>query len=231
MRGEYLCPWNKRNCLRELPPRARRIPGIRGMSALCFGTTSACAENTMTRRRRVHGAWNYLRVRGEYVTLDSISDAELELPPRARRILFQMLRKKSPRGTTSACAENTPQVYRRKNHRRNYLRVRGEYQRGEPSCLTLPELPPRARRIPLYSSLFLQHQVNYLRVRGEYLMMFSLLNHSGELPPRARRIPAGLVLTIGDMGTTSACAENTVSLNCGSHHCRNYLRVRGEYPK
>ena len=50
------------------------------------GTTSACAENTPERLLHFTCNRNYLRVRGEYVTLDSISDAELELPPRARRI-------------------------------------------------------------------------------------------------------------------------------------------------
>ena len=55
-------------------------------------------------------------------------------------------------------------------------------------------------------------------------------NHSQELPPRARRIQQGRVFFDGAIGTTSACAENTL-LGCQSRPAhRNYLRVRGEYP-
>ena len=32
----------------ELPPRARRIPAIAPLGALNGGTTSACAENTIS---------------------------------------------------------------------------------------------------------------------------------------------------------------------------------------
>ena len=50
-----------------------------------------------------------------------------------------------------------------------------------------------------------------------------------ELPPRARRI----LLKTGDaglgIGTTSACAENTLWRGCVRRRRWNYLRVRGEY--
>ena len=52
-----------------------------------------------------------------------------------------------------------------------------------------------------------------------------------ELPPRARRIRSRSARFIFSNGTTSACAENTWH---GSSRCRlrrNYLRVRGEYPR
>ena len=111
------------------------------------------------------------------------------------------------------------------------------------------ELPPRARRIRLgfhtlingggttsacaENTLGLSHSHqwgrNYLRVRGEYAGFHTILNHIQELPPRARRI---LTPVIGDedtIGTTSACAENTMG-SLGNRHIRwNYLRVRGEY--
>ena len=32
------------------------------------------------------------------------------------------------------------------------------------------------------------------------------------------------------VGTTSACAENTTLITARMALCRNYLRVRGEYP-
>ena len=71
---------------------------------------------------------------------------------------------------------------------------------------------------------------NYLRVRGEYELDSTREQLNQELPPRARRIPAGLVLTLDNMGTTSACAENTVATMRGHNLDGNYLRVRGEYP-
>ena len=52
-----------------------------------------------------------------------------------------------------------------------------------------------------------------------------------ELPPRARRIPEDFKVLLRAPGTTSACAENTVSAIAPSMLFRNYLRVRGEYPK
>ena len=91
----------------ELPPRARRIhTPIRG-HGISHGTTSACAENTGCARYPWGLAGNYLRVRGEYRVKDLEVYAEMELPPRARRI---------PQ-TSPGCPNRTG----------NYLRVRGEY--------------------------------------------------------------------------------------------------------
>ena len=50
-----------------------------------------------------------------------------------------------------------------------------------------------------------------------------------ELPPRARRIQLPTMWGWPVLGTTSACAENTVHGACGNNTRRNYLRVRGEY--
>ena len=50
---------------------------------------------------------------------------------------------------------------------------------------------------------------NYLRVRGEYKPLIASRDSWLELPPRARRILQGLPIPVGDVGTTSACAENT----------------------
>ena len=74
------------------------------------------------------------------------------------------------------------------------------------------------------------HQArNYLRVRGEYG------HHQGrglpawELPPRARRILDSLIHKVHNLGTTSACAENTICPVPPLNTRGNYLRVRGEY--
>ena len=53
-----------------------------------------------------------------------------------------------PKGTTSACAENTYKALTDKDPNRNYLRVRGEYWRLLLNLDYFVELPPRARRIP-----------------------------------------------------------------------------------
>mgnify|MGYP001691206648 FL=1 len=98
---------NTSNKTMELPPRARRILNDVEQLIIDFGTTSACAENTLmvARLRRLHR--NYLRVRGEYDSdfLDVL--APWELPPRARRIRSNTTQGLVEHGTTSACAENT----------------------------------------------------------------------------------------------------------------------------
>ena len=113
-----------------------------------------------------------------------------------------------PKGTTSACAENTVSLRASSRVTRNYLRVRGEYWGCGGGG---------------------QWVWNYLRVRGEYPPFFCAPNPKKELPPRARRIPTRPQDTWNKLGTTSACAENTKRKSCGRCCTWNYLRVRGEY--
>ena len=68
-------------------------------------------------------------------------------------------------------------------------------------------------------------------MRGEYYLANDALKLLGELPPRARRIQNFGDALDADPGTTSACAENTEGGVTGRDLVRNYLRVRGEYPK
>ena len=51
-----------------------------------------------------------------------------------------------------------------------------------------------------------------------------------ELPPRARRIQVSQINAKAMIGTTSACAENTLHSSGKWVKAGNYLRVRGEYP-
>ena len=67
VRGEYPISRNRKGSLSELPPRARRIPRPMRCQGTPLGTTSACAENTRTRRLGSCATGNYLRVRGEYL--------------------------------------------------------------------------------------------------------------------------------------------------------------------
>ena len=174
-----------------------------------------------------------------------------ELPPRARRIHQVENLLGFGIGTTSACAENTAAVSADWCGHGNYLRVRGEYTRLK-TCLALGlELPPRARRIPLYYGVpedemgttsacaentgggrrHSFHTGNYLRVRGEYLPYVGRRCASRELPPRARRIRDAIGWAWNNLRTTSACAENTAAGGEATCPNRNYLRVRGEYPR
>ena len=188
-------------------------------------------------------------MRGEYFVQLVQALTPLELPPRARRILGKSTTAVVAGGTTSACAENTPQDARYGRVYRNYLRVRGEYRRECTAQMGFLELPPRARRIPIHSSRAEVEQGttsacaentqpggmgrrecrNYLRVRGEYLSVAAFSITFAELPPRARRIRPRAVMAVVLIGTTSACAENTWLPHCCIAWSRNYLRVRGEY--
>ena len=147
MRGEYKTAVDAPSSTTELPPRARRIPGTAHRARSGHGTTSACAENTSITGSIKKISENYLRVRGEYSSLKVALLALLELPPRARRIQHPQTCFRSAIGTTSACAENTPQAWSHPCVSRNYLRVRGEYSAGTKEYDSNMELPPRARRI------------------------------------------------------------------------------------
>ena len=152
-------------------------------------------------------------------------------------------------GTTSACAENTPQGCNPWGTEWNYLRVRGEYTTNHVILRHPWELPPRARRIRLQvaderagvgtTSACAENTAchhhgfhysgNYLRVRGEYNTVPLVTRSLMELPPRARRIQSQVTLGNHFTGTTSACAENTSWIMAWLPIWRNYLRVRGEY--
>ena len=214
-----------------------------------IGTTSACAENTCPPILNLRVGGNYLRVRGEYSQGPALRTLHRELPPRARRIHDVPAIPLGPRGTTSACAENTGVRVDLVDHSRNYLRVRGEYRHCYLLAYLCPELPPRARRIQTLQKISFVYQGttsacaentlflilpfllirNYLRVRGEYKRKRFSREHDWELPPRARRIPLGDRKRNVPIGTTSACAENTSKSLAVAHMVWNYLRVRGEY--
>ena len=188
-------------------------------------------------------------MRGEYGPRGKPLCTPMELPPRARRIRDDLPLSYPPPGTTSACAENTVFGGVAERSQRNYLRVRGEYKPGVFLYARLMELPPRARRIhndvfepeigfgttsacaenTQWGRILPEHQGNYLRVRGEYRTRRLPRLRRRELPPRARRIQVVNLPTRANVGTTSACAENTACFSVMRAPTRNYLRVRGEY--
>ena len=131
MRGEYAARYSSFISRWELPPRARRIRTNSKPADLDTGTTSACAENTLLLSAGEDLFWNYLRVRGEYISLSALMSGTVELPPRARRIRILTCLSANGTGTTSACAENTHWVGRNFPLPGNYLRVRGEFILGK----------------------------------------------------------------------------------------------------
>ena len=169
-------------------------------------------------------------MRGEYWALTARIPSVVELPPRARRIHRMARGHLGFQGTTSACAENTLRHHSTRMLCGNYLRVRGEYARSRSLRGGRGELPPRARRIRCArphdghgrgttsacaeNTWRARHKGiparNYLRVRGEYTKKAEKTSLIVELPPRARRILAEAVSAVAPLGTTSACAENTV---------------------
>ena len=176
---------------------------------VCWGTTSAYAENTFWVAVVIWLARNYLRVRGEYPTYLRPAFLHAELPPRTRRIRLGARLRVRRSGTTSAYAENTNQGPGHGHRGGNYLRVRGEYRIKAERERKLAELPPRTRRIPLEhtaghilagtTSAYAENTTgfgqgrfiieNYLRVRGEYDQQGLVHRGVMELPPRTRRIP------------------------------------------
>ena len=231
MRGEYTSSKASFSAFVELPPRARRIQPDYGTYPPPCRTTSACAENTSIWIGKAGKSGNYLRVRGEYLSWKHTNWATMELPPRARRIRHTVTHITLDRGTTSACAENTELFVNPIIDYWNYLRVRGEYLDLSFDADCGLELPPRARRIQHYhgrnprrhgtTSACAENTAhhhpgrkysgNYLRVRGEYTLRKSTIRAPRELPPRARRIPYPGQASTGRLGTTSACAENTLN--------------------
>ena len=228
MRGEYRNGHGGHAPSRELPPRARRIPATLEPPSGLVGTTSACAENTLLSVSHQGRAWNYLRVRGEYDSMDAAKGSIQELPPRARRIPITKSRTPAIPGTTSACAENTFLFLSDHLLHRNYLRVRGEYGDSGHEESFRVELPPRARRIlPIPQSR--TPAIGTTSACAENTDKRARCGRLGELPPRARRILVAPCIGSPYQGTTSACAENTPPPNNRFRSRGNYLRVRGEY--
>ena len=173
----------------------------------------------------------------------------MELPPRTRRIHGEGRPIDYDNGTTSAHAENTFKKKSQLKRPWNYLRARGEYAGEIKIHHSTKELPPRTRRIPVKISKGLRRvgttsahaentsppencsppERNYLRARGEYAGQRAEKALTEELPPRARRIPPRNEHPSHALGTTSACAENTLPISVFKRFIWNYLRVRGEY--
>ena len=168
-------------------------------------------------------------MRGEYRDAISSIACLRELPPHARRIRHKLSPFLPNPGTTSACAENTASIFSGKCPPGNYLRMRGEYPK-----LIRPQRQPRGTTSACAENTVTHRGTaqafgNYLRMRGEYCAPTEAAGFSSELPPHARRIHRKPHHTTTNIGTTSACAENTHTGRSGRFQYGNYLRMRGEY--
>ena len=187
-------------------------------------------------------------MRGEEYAYQNSETFREELPPHARRRVFNPDGITLNRGITSACAEKSAIGVMHGHFHGNYLRMRGEEGFSERGYITALELPPHARRratrkLPVMgpkgitsacaekrptgvSSLLPAR--NYLRMRGEERKSITSITGIPELPPHARR-RAGLYAPFKQRnGITSACAEKSSYARNGAELYRNYLRMRGE---
>ena len=107
------------------PPRVRSRPTMRNPAASATGITSACAEQTLSRLRRIHSGGDHLRVCGaDYVIADT-SGVEPGSPPRVRSRQRDSSGTSRADGITSACAEQTSFKEQQQGLLRDHLRVCG----------------------------------------------------------------------------------------------------------
>ena len=110
----------------ELPPHTRRrvivIPSFQSK----LRTTSAYAEKSGQGVYIHLACGNYLRVRGEEISVIFLAPSRLELPPHTRRRVLLIRAVNSITGTTSAYAEKRACLPTMTCLSWNYLRIRGE---------------------------------------------------------------------------------------------------------
>ena len=146
MRGEECLRIRLRSLSAELPPHARRREAFGPDLDFGYGITSACAEKRAQQAKNFPRKRNYLRMRGEENFQPVRILFYVELPPHARRRVDVNGTGESAGGITSACAEKSACRAVCGEHKRNYLRMRGE--EACTVCRPRPptELPPHARR-------------------------------------------------------------------------------------
>ena len=91
----------------ELPPHARRRDPDAISARANKGITSACAEKSRKLAKSTIASGNYLRMRGEEITVDHDGGRVVELPPHARRRAALIDDIPTLEGITSACAEKS----------------------------------------------------------------------------------------------------------------------------
>ena len=128
-----------------LPPRVRsRQPVLTGREA-SRGITSACAEQTQSSAQPPSSGGDYLRVCGADGYLGRFTGRGAGLPPRVRSRQPPLVRLRTVRRITSACAEQTWKPVSSCQTLWDYLRVCGADDTSITNDGTATGLPPRVR--------------------------------------------------------------------------------------
>ena len=136
-----------------LPPRVRsRQPVLTGREA-SRGITSACAEQTQSSAQPPSSGGDYLRVCGADGYLGRFTGRGTGLPPRVRSRQPPLVRLRTVRRITSACAEQTIRPLLTTERLRDYLRVCGADGFDKVIPCAWRGLPPRVRSRRLIAGL------------------------------------------------------------------------------
>ena len=148
-------------------------------------------------------------MRGEELDILAAAAMHEELPPHARRRVFEFSCRGMEDGITSACAEKRSRRQARATDNRNYLRMRGEETRSHRRSSLPPGITSACAEKSTIAVLHSTLDRNYLRMRGEESIPVGVKASSPELPPHARRRDAIDIRLRGGVGITSACAEKS----------------------
>ena len=124
--------------------RRTRVVTIKALAM--YGITSACAENTRSRRPMPFARWDHLRMCGEHFELGHSSKGGAGSPPHVRRTLCVPPNRYRPGGITSACAENTFAWCNGHARGGDHLRMCGEHIIDGHKLYDGPGSPPHVRR-------------------------------------------------------------------------------------
>ena len=131
-------------------PLARGIRHKVCLIRMIYGTTPACAGNTLIEPRSAATTRDHPRLRGECAVLCIYSSHITGTTPLTRGIRVSEDLKILGIGNTPACAGNTPCPSGPEFRRAEHPRLRGEYLRRDVAKLGGTGPPPQARGIPRY---------------------------------------------------------------------------------
>ncbi len=146
LRGEH-APWaRERPSGSGSPPPARRAHRRRQDPGQRARFTSACAESTRLRGKRLRGRPVHLRLRGEHARHPAVPRLRAGSPPPARRAPASSGSQADRGRFTSACAESTSPRHLRPAATPVHLRLRGEHPSERRVGCLMAGSPPPARR-------------------------------------------------------------------------------------
>ena len=229
------------------PPRVRsRRPAV-GAAGEVDGITSACAEQTSSRRSGSCTRGDHLRVCGADENIRRALDWDTGSPPRVRSRLVPPAAWNLRPGITSACAEQTRTCSCGSGSGRDHLRVCGADIIADRVIVVDDGSPPRVRsrhdvvhenvhEVGITSACAEQTSLSsssslscgdHLRVCGADHAAADTVTSLVGSPPRVRsRLVVDCEACAG-MGITSACAEQTACSASTRRAAWDHLRVCG----